>query len=40
MRFIGIDNSFGESGEINQLYNAYGISEANISNQIRSLLKL
>jgi len=39
MRFIGIENSFGESGKRNELLERYGLNTENILNQVNELLK-
>ncbi len=40
MSFIGVNNSFGESGRRERLLDAYGLNKRNIANKIKSLLKL
>lgn len=39
MRFIGVDNSFGESGERDLVLDAYGLNERNIEKQVSELLE-
>ncbi|MFX0186834.1 MAG: transketolase family protein [Candidatus Hodarchaeota archaeon] len=39
MRFIGIDNYFGESGEREALIDAYGLNIKSIKREIKNLLK-
>ncbi|MFX1477872.1 MAG: transketolase family protein [Promethearchaeota archaeon] len=39
MEFIAIDNSFGQSGKRGELLRYYGLSETNIINKIRIILK-
>jgi len=38
MKFIGIDNSFGESGKKNNLLDVHGLNAKNISRQIENLI--
>ena len=38
MKFVGINNSFGESGTINELLNSYGLNEETILEQIKKII--
>ena len=39
MKFIGIYNSFGQSGKIENVLNTYGLNEKKIKEQIENLIK-
>ena len=39
MKFIGIDDSFGESGTRTSVLNAYGLNEKNLLEQVEKLIK-
>ena len=39
MKFVGVDNSFGQSGKRKQLLDAYGLNYQNVKEQVQDLLK-
>ena len=39
MKFIGIDNSFGQSGKREKLLDFYGLNQENILKQVNNLIK-
>ena len=39
MKFLGVNNSFGQSGKRKQLLDTYGLNYENVKEQIQDLLK-
>ena len=39
MKFVGVENSFGQSGKRKQLLDAYGLNYENVKEQVQDLLK-
>ena len=39
MKFVGVNNSFGQSGKRKQLLDAYGLNYENVKEQVQDLLK-
>jgi len=40
MKFIGIDNSFGQSGKRDTILEVYGLNVKNVKEKIKALLNL
>ena len=39
MKFVGVENTFGQSGKRKELLDAYGLNYENVKEQVQELLK-